>query len=99
MLTELFSACGAVAESFIDQDTFDNVSVAKTQKSVLNRVMVIVFFLVMLFIILFVGKFLWNKVACKYVTIIKPVPSVVELLALILVFDLVLPSCTCGMRM
>lgn len=99
MLTELFSACGAVAESFVSQETFGDLNVANAQKSMLNRVMIIVFFLVMLFIILFVGKFLWNNVACKYVTIIKPVPSVVELLALILIADLVLPSCNCGMRM
>jgi len=99
MLAELFSACGAVAESFVNQENFGDVAVVNAQKSMLNRVMSIVFFLVMLFIILFVGKFLWNQVACKYVTIIKPVPSVVELLALILVADLVLPSCNCGMRM
>jgi sterol desaturase/sphingolipid hydroxylase (fatty acid hydroxylase superfamily) len=97
MLQELFTACGAIAESFTNQEQFGNVAIP--QRTMMSRVMVVVFALVVLFLILFVGKFLWNKVGCKYVSIIKPVPSVVELLALILLFDLVLPSCNCNMRM
>jgi hypothetical protein len=32
-------------------------------------------------ILLLVGKFLWNEYLVKYVTIVKPIPGIVELLA------------------
>jgi hypothetical protein len=98
MLTELFAACGSVAERFVNKDTFGDVAILNENTCMVNAVLVVTFFVVVLLLILFVGKFLWNHVACKYVTIIKPVPSVIELFALILLFDLVLPSCYCGLR-
>jgi hypothetical protein len=33
-------------------------------------------------ILLLVGKFLWNEYLVKYVTIVKPIPGIVELLAI-----------------
>jgi hypothetical protein len=33
-------------------------------------------------VLLLVGKFLWNEYLVKYVTIVKPIPSVIELLAI-----------------
>lgn len=33
-------------------------------------------------ILLLVGKFLWNEYLVKYVTIIKPIPGIIELLAI-----------------
>lgn len=98
MLAELFAACGSVAERFVNKDTFGDVATLNANTSMVNAVLFVTFFVVILLLILFVGKFLWNHVACKYVTIIKPIPTVIELLALILLADLVLPSCYFGMR-
>jgi hypothetical protein len=33
-------------------------------------------------VLLLVGKFLWNEYLVKYVTIVKPIPGVIELLAI-----------------
>jgi hypothetical protein len=33
-------------------------------------------------ILLLVGKFLWNEYLVKYVTIVKPLPGIVELMAI-----------------
>ena len=33
-------------------------------------------------ILLLVGKFLWNEYLVKYVTIVKPIPGIIELLAI-----------------
>jgi hypothetical protein len=48
-----------------------------------------------LLIILLAGKWLWNNVATKYITVLRPVPSVWHLLGLMLILDLVLPGCAC----
>jgi hypothetical protein len=45
-------------------------------------------FAAMLAIILFVGKFLWNNYLTKYITILKPVPGILELLVLVIAMDL-----------
>ena len=92
MLRELFSSCATLAkESFTDKsERFTNVNSGLT-----NAVMGLVVAVLVLAIVLFFGKYLWNRVGCKYISILKPVPSVIELLALIVLLDLVLPSCMC----
>ena len=41
-------------------------------------------------IILFVGKFLWNKVLVKYVTFVKPLESIFDLFAIAIVVKVLL---------
>lgn len=96
MLRELFTSCATLAkETFSDQsETFENVKRHSVGDAFLTLVIVALF----LFVILVFGKYLWNKVGCKYITVLKPVPSVVELLALVVLLDLVLPSCNCMVR-
>jgi hypothetical protein len=92
MLRELFSSCAAVArESFGNQERFANVE----NKSSGDALVALLIVIVLLALVLIFGKYLWNNVACKYITIIKPVKNVIELLAIIVLLDLVLPSCTC----
>lgn len=50
-------------------------------------------FLVVFVLVLLFGKFLWNKVAVKYVTILKPVPGVLELLGLMVLAGMLFPAC------
>ena len=42
-----------------------------------------------LVIILIFGEFLWNKVLCRVVTIVKPVKSIWELLGIMLLFGII----------
>jgi hypothetical protein len=39
-------------------------------------------FIIVYVILLFIGKFLWNNYLVKYVTIVKPIPGVIELIAI-----------------
>ena len=43
-------------------------------------------------LILLFGKYLWNNYLVKYVTIVKPVKSVVDLLAISLILALIFPK-------
>ncbi len=43
-----------------------------------------------LVIILIFGEFLWNKVLCRVVTIVKPVKSIWELLGIMLLFGIIM---------
>ena len=56
-----------------------------------DRMMTLVVLVVYLVLLLLVGKWLWNNVLCKVVTIVKPMPDVLTLLGLVLVLELVLP--------
>lgn len=92
MLQELFASCAAVAqENFGNQERFADV---KPRQTGLVRLLIVI---VILALVLIFGKYLWNNVACKYITIIKPVKNVIELLAIIVLLDLILPSCNCMM--
>ena len=42
----------------------------------------------MLIIILLVGEYLWNKILCKLVTVVKPVTSIWQLLGLMILLNL-----------
>ena len=43
-------------------------------------------------LVLFVGKVLWNEVACRYTTICKPMPSLLPLLGLVILMDILFPN-------
>ena len=57
-----------------------------------NRVMLVVLLVLYLVLILLVGKWLWNNVLCKTVTIVKPMPNVLTLLGLVILLELILPN-------
>jgi hypothetical protein len=56
-----------------------------------NRLMLVLLLVVYLVLLLIVGKWLWNNVLCKTVTIVKPMPNVLTLLGLVILLELVLP--------
>jgi len=93
MLKEAFTSCAIIAnESFkTSQDTFTDVNRNKLTVAVITLLLV---FLLLVLVLIF-GKFLWNKVACKYITIFKPINTVIELLAIMVLLDLILPGCNC----
>tara|TARA_B100001173_G_C15567353_1_gene370736 strand:- start:19 stop:270 length:252 start_codon:yes stop_codon:yes gene_type:complete len=48
----------------------------------------VIMLLLVVFIIAFAGKFLWNELLVKYVSVCKPVDSWVDLLGLVLLFNI-----------
>lgn len=60
-----------------------------------NPVVGLVIVILAIIIVLLAGKWLWNNIAARYITILKPIPSVWHLLGLMLIIDLVLPNCAC----
>ena len=60
-----------------------------------NPVVGLVIAILAIIIVLLAGKWLWNNIAARYITILKPVPSIWHLLGLMLIIDLVLPNCAC----
>ena len=58
-----------------------------------NQIIALVVFLVIwLFLCLLVGTWLWNTVACKMLTICKPVKNIWMILGFAILLDLVVPS-------
>lgn len=62
------------AETFMDTRT----------QIVVDVVIIVVYIL----LILLVGKYLWNNVLCKAVTVVKPLPNVWHFLGLVLLLHL-----------
>ena len=50
----------------------------------------LIIFVLYLALILIFGEFLWNKVLCRVVTIVKPVKSIWELLGIMLLFGIIM---------
>ena len=48
----------------------------------------LVMLLLVVFLLAFFGKFLWNELLVKYVTVCKPIDSWVDLLGLVLLFNI-----------
>ena len=85
----VFSQCAkAVAEHFIKGDTENFMNT--NDKKHLQHLFVLVLWLV---VTLFIGMWLWNNVAVKVVTVLKPLTSIWQLLGLALLLDLVHPTC------
>lgn len=85
----MFSTCAkAVAEKFVSGGTenFMNTDEQKHMKQ-------LIFVAMWLVATLFVGKWLWNNVATKAFTFVKPLKSIWHLLAIALLFDLLHPCC------
>lgn len=80
----------AGVEVFTSNDTFANVA-HRHNVTIVNLIVLVLVILV----ILLAGQWLWNNVACKLITVVKPVPSVWHLLGLIVLLDLISPSCIC----
>lgn len=80
----------AGVDAFTSGDNFSDVAYRNNVTFVNLIVLVLV-----LVVILMAGKWLWNNVACKLVTVLKPVDTVWHLLGFIVLLDLVSPNCAC----
>lgn len=80
---EGFASCNRRTEEFEDAGKDHHFALALAY----FLLFMVVFTLVLLF-----GTYLWNNVATKYITILKPVPGVLELLGLMVLTGLFFPS-------
>ena len=79
-------------------DSFVNTSgvvVMESTVTPVNPMVSLVIVILAIIIVLLAGKWLWNNIAARFITILKPVPSIWHLLSLMLIIDLVLPTCAC----
>jgi hypothetical protein len=53
-----------------------------SEHSMANAVASMISLVIVYVLLLLVGKFLWNEYLVKYVTIFKPIPGIIELMAI-----------------
>uniref|UniRef100_A0A6C0DRT8 Uncharacterized protein n=1 Tax=viral metagenome TaxID=1070528 RepID=A0A6C0DRT8_9ZZZZ len=89
------SAINNAVTPYFTTETFESPKGAAESKSESNKVALVSFLtlLVVLFLLLFVGKFLWNDVLIVLMPFIKPVKSVWQILGLALLISLMSPGC------
>lgn len=78
----MFELFKDVTKSLLDTTTekFGGARVVATSSN--DALASLISFVIIYTILLFVGKFLWNEYLVKYVTIFKPIPGVIELIAI-----------------
>ena len=81
MLRSLTSLTRNAVEAFTNTETFRNTRNANATLSVVIAVILIA-------VILFLGKWLYNNFACKYVTVFKPVTTVWQFYGLVLAISM-----------
>lgn len=91
----LNSVVRAGVKAVVGKETFEDVKDAST-----GEVIVAILFISLVVVItLLIGKWLWNSVLCKHVTIVKPVNSVFTVLLIMIAIDWFLPTnnvvCAC----
>lgn len=86
----LCNIAASVAENSLlnTGDSFQDTN----NKPKLSPVSLFIFLVIYISLVLLVGKYLWNEVLCKVVTVFKPMNSAVQFLGVVLVLDLLLPS-------
>lgn len=83
----LTSCARAVAEHMTNsREGFDH----EDRNKLFNTLIVVAFWLV---VTLLFGTWLWNQVACKVVTVLKPLNSIWQLLGLAILADMLIPHC------
>ncbi len=73
----------SIMDSMSGRESFSNAMM----KNELTSSDIILLFVYIAVILMF-GKYLWNEVACKYVTVVKPLSSVWQLIGLSILVQL-----------
>lgn len=84
------SIAANVVEQFIGnrRENFQNTQ----SKPNISPLGLFIFLIIYLTLVLLFGKYLWDEVMCKVITVCKPMPSLAHFLGLVLLIDLLLPS-------
>ena len=71
---------GNVVDTFMGSK-YENFADAVRPKMTVGQAVALVLYVAL---VLFAGKYLWDKVLCKVLTVCKPMPSVLHLVGLVL---------------
>jgi hypothetical protein len=89
----LCQAFGNIVENFLSTQRRGEEAFKNTKEMSAAALIGLVLYMCL---VLFAGRYLWDNVLCKVVTVVKPMPSLLHLLGLILLVDLLHPgSCNC----
>lgn len=93
------NAINHVVTPYLQTETFDGNKVPEPEKQSAKIVLVSLLTVFVIFIlILLVGKYLWNSVLVALIPAIKPAKSIWQILGLSILLSLVVPGCSCTMR-
>lgn len=93
------NAINHVVTPYLQTETFDGSKVPEPEKQSAKIVLVSLLTVFVIFIlILLVGKYLWNSVLVDLIPAVKPAKSIWQILGLSILLSLVVPSCSCTMR-
>lgn len=91
----LNSVVRAGVKAVVGKESFEDVKDASTGEVIVALLLLII----IVVITLLIGKWLWNSVLCKHITIVKPVDSVLTVLLVMIAIDWFLPTnnvvCAC----
>jgi hypothetical protein len=90
----LANAVDAAVAPFMQTETFESLNGVTASPARMTLVSGITVFLLLL-ALLFVGKFLWNRVLVELISFAKPVKSVWQLLGLAVLLSLLHPGNCC----
>lgn len=82
---EAFKACTCSTETFQDVQEKKNATV--------NALVSFAFLVLVFVLVLVLGKWLWNDFLVKHITVLKPVKTVWQLVAIMVGLSLVMPTC------
>jgi hypothetical protein len=85
----VFTSCIKAAVEGMTSNGTENFMNTDEQKYFKQLLMISIW----LVVTLMVGMWLWNNVAVKLVSVLKPMTSIWQLLGLALIIDLINPSC------
>lgn len=84
---EAFKACTCSTETFQDAQ--------EKKKSTVNALVSLAFLVLVFTLVLVLGKWLWNDFLVKHITVLRPVKTVWQLVAIMVGLSLVMPTCAC----
>jgi len=85
MLKETLQTCLNAALKPNTQEGMNGVSSWNGSEALAAFIVLIIYVV----FILIIGKFLWNEVLCKIVTVVKPASSIWQILGLAILFNLI----------
>jgi len=92
----LCQAFGNIVENFLSTQRHGEEAFKNTKEMSAAALIGLVLYMCL---VLFAGRYLWDNVLCKVVTVVKPMPSLLHLVGLIVLLDLLHPmgsGCKCS---
>jgi len=89
------NAIDSVVTPYVVTETFDGEKKVTPELSGKAALVSFLTILVVFFLLLLVGKYLWNGVLVELLPFVKPAKSIWQILGLSILISLIAPGCTC----